>query len=261
MSDANAIEAVDLTKAYGEDVQALDGLSFAVPAGTVFGLLGPERGGQVDDGEGAHHPRPPRRRRGAGGGLRRARRAGAGAASRSASSPRPAGSTRRRPGARTCASRARSSAWAARRSRRGSTSCSASSASPTRATGWCASTRAGCSGGSTSPRRSSTNRRCSSSTSRPPASTPRCGRRCGRRSAGSPDEGLTVLLTTHYLEEADRLAAQLAIVDKGRVVAEGSPDELKRELRGDAIHVELDADADEAGGAARRSSGSTGSAR
>ncbi|MQA74157.1 MAG: ATP-binding cassette domain-containing protein [Solirubrobacterales bacterium] len=52
-------------------------------------------------------------------------------------------------------------------------------------------------------------------------------------------EGLTVLLTTHYLEEADRLAAQLAIVDKGKVVAEGSPDELKRELRGDAIHVEL----------------------
>ena len=59
-------------------------------------------------------------------------------------------------------------------------------------------------------------------------------------------EGLTVLLTTHYLEEADRLAAQLAIVDKGRVVAEGSPDELKRGLRGDAIHVELDAEADEA---------------
>jgi ABC-2 type transport system ATP-binding protein len=51
--------------------------------------------------------------------------------------------------------------------------------------------------------------------------------------------GLTVLLTTHYLEEADRLAAQLAIVDRGRIVAEGSPDGLKRELRGDAIHVEL----------------------
>ena len=53
-------------------------------------------------------------------------------------------------------------------------------------------------------------------------------------------EGLTVLLTTHYLEEADRLASRLAIVDRGRVVAEGTPDELKRELRGDAIHVELD---------------------
>jgi ABC-2 type transport system ATP-binding protein len=53
-------------------------------------------------------------------------------------------------------------------------------------------------------------------------------------------EGLTVLLTTHYLEEADRLAARLAIVDRGQVVAEGTPDELKRDLRGDAIHVELD---------------------
>jgi ABC-2 type transport system ATP-binding protein len=56
------------------------------------------------------------------------------------------------------------------------------------------------------------------------------------------DEGITVLLTTHYLEEADRLAAQLAIVDRGRVVATGSPDELKRELRGDALHVELESD-------------------
>jgi ABC-2 type transport system ATP-binding protein len=48
-----------------------------------------------------------------------------------------------------------------------------------------------------------------------------------------------VLITTHYLEEADQLAARIAIVDRGRVVAAGSPDELKRELRGDAIHVEL----------------------
>jgi ABC-2 type transport system ATP-binding protein len=56
------------------------------------------------------------------------------------------------------------------------------------------------------------------------------------------DEGITVLLTTHYLEEADRLAAQLAIVDRGRVVATGSPDELKRELRGDALHLELEND-------------------
>ncbi|MEC3993103.1 ATP-binding cassette domain-containing protein [Actinacidiphila sp. DG2A-62] len=53
------------------------------------------------------------------------------------------------------------------------------------------------------------------------------------------DEGLTILLTTHYLEEADRLAERIAIVDRGRVVAEGTPDELKGELRGDAVHVEL----------------------
>jgi ABC-2 type transport system ATP-binding protein len=53
------------------------------------------------------------------------------------------------------------------------------------------------------------------------------------------DEEMTILLTTHYLEEADRLAARLAIVDRGRVVAEGSPDQLKSELRGDTVQVEL----------------------
>jgi ABC-2 type transport system ATP-binding protein len=52
-------------------------------------------------------------------------------------------------------------------------------------------------------------------------------------------EGLAILLTTHYLEEADRLASELAIVDRGRVVAEGSPEQLKAELRGDSIQIEL----------------------
>ena len=51
-------------------------------------------------------------------------------------------------------------------------------------------------------------------------------------------EHMTILLTTHYLEEADRLAARLAIVDGGRVVAEGSPEQLKSELRGDAVLVQ-----------------------
>jgi ABC-2 type transport system ATP-binding protein len=53
------------------------------------------------------------------------------------------------------------------------------------------------------------------------------------------EESMTVLLTTHYLDEADRLAARLAIVDRGRVVADGTPEELKAELRGDTIVVEL----------------------
>jgi ABC-2 type transport system ATP-binding protein len=57
------------------------------------------------------------------------------------------------------------------------------------------------------------------------------------------EDQMTILLTTHYLEEADRLASRLAIVDRGRVVAHGTPEELKRELRGDAIQLEL-ADAD-----------------
>jgi ABC-2 type transport system ATP-binding protein len=53
------------------------------------------------------------------------------------------------------------------------------------------------------------------------------------------EERMTILLTTHYLEEADRLASRLAIVDRGRIVARGTPDELKSELEGDTIHVEL----------------------
>src|SRR6266511_379867 len=53
------------------------------------------------------------------------------------------------------------------------------------------------------------------------------------------EEEMTILLTTHYLEEADRLAARLAIVDRGRVVAEGTPEQLKSELRGDTVQVEL----------------------
>jgi ABC-2 type transport system ATP-binding protein len=53
------------------------------------------------------------------------------------------------------------------------------------------------------------------------------------------EEGLSILLTSHYLEEADRLASALAIVDRGRVVAGGTPEDLKSELRGDAISVEL----------------------
>ena len=49
--------------------------------------------------------------------------------------------------------------------------------------------------------------------------------------------GLTIFLTTHYLEEADRLAARLVILDRGRIVAEGAPEALKAELAGDTVEV------------------------
>jgi ABC-2 type transport system ATP-binding protein len=52
-------------------------------------------------------------------------------------------------------------------------------------------------------------------------------------------ETLTILLTTHYLEEADQLADRLAIVSRGKIVVEGTPEELKRNLRGEAVSVEL----------------------
>ncbi len=53
------------------------------------------------------------------------------------------------------------------------------------------------------------------------------------------ESGVTILLTTHYLEEADQLADDVAIIDRGRIVARGTPDELKSELEGDTVHVEL----------------------
>jgi ABC-2 type transport system ATP-binding protein len=52
-------------------------------------------------------------------------------------------------------------------------------------------------------------------------------------------ESLTILLTTHYLEEADRLAERVAIVSKGKVVVEGTPEALKRDLQGESVSVEL----------------------
>jgi ABC-2 type transport system ATP-binding protein len=53
------------------------------------------------------------------------------------------------------------------------------------------------------------------------------------------EEKVTLLLTTHYLEEADQLAQRLAIVDRGLIVATGTPDELKRRLAGDRVSVQL----------------------
>ena len=50
-------------------------------------------------------------------------------------------------------------------------------------------------------------------------------------------EGMTVFITTHYLEEADVLCDRVAIMDHGEIVTEGTPDELKREVAGDVVTV------------------------
>ncbi|MHB1131778.1 MAG: ATP-binding cassette domain-containing protein [Chloroflexota bacterium] len=53
--------------------------------------------------------------------------------------------------------------------------------------------------------------------------------------------GTTMLLTTHYMEEADRLCNRLAIVDNGRIVVEGAPDDLKHSIGAETVVLELDA--------------------
>jgi ABC-2 type transport system ATP-binding protein len=54
------------------------------------------------------------------------------------------------------------------------------------------------------------------------------------------EQNLAVLLTTHYLEEADQLCDRVAIIDHGRIVVEGTPSDLKAGIRGDAVTLEVD---------------------
>ena len=54
---------------------------------------------------------------------------------------------------------------------------------------------------------------------------------------GLVSDGITVLLTTQYLEEADRLAQRIAVIDKGDVIAVGSPGELKARVGGESVEV------------------------
>jgi ABC-2 type transport system ATP-binding protein len=238
VGDANAIEAVDLRKSYGEDVQALDGLTFSVPAGTVFGLLGPNGAGKsttVKILTTLAHP--------------------------DAGSARVAGHD-----ILSEAARVRESIGVV--SQAGGLDREATGRENLRLQGQVFGM-----GGRELERRidelleqfrltdagQRLVREYSGGMQRrldvaqglvhkpkvlfldEPTTglDPEVRAEMWDEIARLAGAGLTVLLTTHYLEEADQLAAQLAIVDKGKVVAEGSPDALKRELRGDAIHIEL----------------------
>ena len=60
-------------------------------------------------------------------------------------------------------------------------------------------------------------------------------------------DGMTVFITTHYLDEADALCDRIAIIDAGEIVAEGTPTALKREISGDVVTVQVGDDAAKAG--------------
>ena len=57
---------------------------------------------------------------------------------------------------------------------------------------------------------------------------------------GLREQGVTVFLTTHYLDEADALCDRILVIDHGEIVAAGTPAELKREVSGDRIGIQLD---------------------
>src|SRR5207245_10730926 len=58
-------------------------------------------------------------------------------------------------------------------------------------------------------------------------------------------DGTTMLLTTHYMEEADRLCNRVAIIDNGRTVVDGSPADLKAGIGADTVTLQLDANGPE----------------
>jgi len=53
------------------------------------------------------------------------------------------------------------------------------------------------------------------------------------------EERVTIVLTTHYMDEADQLCHRIAIIDKGRFVAQGTPTELKAQIGGDVVYLNL----------------------
>jgi ABC-2 type transport system ATP-binding protein len=256
-ADALAIEADGLVKTYGKEVRALDGLGFAVPAGTVFGLLGPNGAGKstavkilttlarADSGS--------------------ARVAGLDVRTNAGEVRRRIGVVAQRSGVdRELTGRENLTLQGNLYGRRGKglaarvnellASFGLADAADRIARGY--------SGGM--------QRRLDIATAlvhdpevlfldEPTTGLdPEVRAGMWREIARLTEEqGLTILLTTHYLEEADQLASNLAIVDRGKVVASGTPEQLKGELEGDAVIVEL-ATAPEAGAAQSAVSGVAG---
>ena len=113
-----------------------------------------------------------------------------------------------------------------RRARPGAarTSCSSSSASPRRPTARPSTTRAACAAGSTSRPASSCAPQVLFLDEPTTGQDPRNRNEVWDVVRGLVADGTTVLLTTHYLDEADQLADRISVIDRGRVIADGTPD-------------------------------------
>ena len=232
----HAIQADGLEKRFGE-TRALAGVSLTAPPGTVLGVLGPNGAGKTtmtrilatlieptagsarvggyDVVKDAHKVRQLIGLTGQyAGGRRDAHRH---------REPRP--------------DRAAARACRAAPPRRARPSCSSGSSSPTPPNAPPRPTPAACAAGSTSRPAWSGVRRSSSWTSRPPASTRAAATACGTSCASLVDDGVTVLLTTQYLEEADQLADDIVVIDRGQIIAHGTSDVLKAQVGGQVLEV------------------------
>ena len=175
---AAAIEAVDLTKTYGKDVRALDGLTFRATAGTVFALLGPNGAGKSTTIKILTTLSTPDSGRASVAGIDVPRRPRTGAPHDRRRRPAGRASTATRRGARTSSCRARSTTVTGRRLKRRVDDLLERFDPHRRGRPHRQATPAACSASSTSRSACCTSRPCSSSTSRRPASIPRRAPRC-----------------------------------------------------------------------------------
>ena len=238
MTTTAAVEAIDLVKHFG-DTRAVDGVSFVVPEGSVLGLLGPNGAGKTTlvrmlttlsvptSGTGRvagfdilTHPNEVRRSMGLTG-----QAATVDEILTGRENLKLIGSLYGLP--KKYVREATDTPPRALRPRR------------TPPTGWRRRTRAACAAGSTSRSACWPPRPSCSSTSPPPGWTRRAGRGCGRCCGSSSSEGTTLVLTTQYLEEADHLADEIVVVDKGKVIAAGTPTQLKDQAGRASVVVTL----------------------
>ncbi len=243
MSPTPAVEAIDLVKHFGEN-RAVDGVSFVVPEGTVLGLLGPNGAGKTTIVRMLTTLSVPTSGTGRVAGLRHHARSRTAVRRSMGLTGQAATVDELLTGRENIRLIGRLYGLPKSYLRRWPTNCSSSSRSPTRPTGSPRRTPAACADGSTS--------RSAWSPSPPvlfldePTTglDPRSRADLWEVLRGLVRDGTTLLLTTQYLEEADHLADEIVVIDKGKVIAAGTPTQLKDEAGRASVVVTVSEAAD-----------------